>query len=193
MSVWTTKASGRDRHFIVLQHKIKGVNYVVNGVKFRESYAVVEKDSKMYRTLMQVPVLKGAREFPLIFLRQLPFITRTLDVKNVFGQEVYIQYLKELDVFIEEQKVKKEVEVELSQQEQEVKHVEHKCSHRLDSGKLCSHEAVKHSPSGYCNTHFLEDPKFASMGIQIPRFMTKKEKQKLKEKLIEQFAGSTKE
>lgn len=193
MSVWTTKSSGRDRNFIVIQHKLKGVNYVMNGIKFRDSYAVVEKDSKTYRHLLQIPVLKGAREFPLIFLRQLPFITRSLDVRNVFGQEVYTQYLKELDVYVQEQKQIKESETEITKKEEEVKHVEHKCSHRLDSGKLCSHDSVEHSPSGYCATHFLEDPKFASMGIQIPRFMTKKEKQKLKEKLIEQFAKGKQE
>lgn len=193
MSVWTTKASGRDRHFIVLQHKIKGVNYVVNGVKFRDSYAVLEKDSKIYRNLMQVPVLKGSREFPLIFLRQLPFITRSLDVKNVFGQEVYTQYLKELDVFIKEQEIQKQEEGKVVQQEQEEKHVEHLCSHRLDNGKLCGLKSLEHSPSGYCGLHFFEDLKFASMGIQIPRFMTKKEKQKLKEKLLKQFADNKKE
>lgn len=187
MSVWTTKSSGRDRKFIVLQHKLKGVNYVMSGIKFRDGYAVVEKDSKTHRSLMQIPVLKGAKEFPLIFLRQLPFITRTQDVKNVFGQEVFVEYLKELDVYMAEQSVIKAENTVIKTAEDEAKHVESKCSHRLDSGKLCSHVSVENSPSGYCVIHFLEDPKFAEMGIQIPKFMSKKEKQKLRESLMKQL------
>lgn len=95
MSVWTTKSLERDRVYIVLQHTLKGVNYVVNGVKFRNSYAVVEKDSKTYHSLKKVPVLRSAKEFPLTHLKKLAFITRTIDIKTVYGQDVYRRFLEE--------------------------------------------------------------------------------------------------
>lgn len=95
MSVWTTKSLDRDKIYIVIQHSLKGVNYVVNGVKFRNSYAVVEKDSKVYHSLKKVPVLRLAKEFPLTYLKKLSFITRPIDIKTVYGQDVYRRFLEE--------------------------------------------------------------------------------------------------
>ena len=95
MSVWTTKSLERDKVYVVVQHTLKGVNYVVNGVKFRNSYAVVEKDSKVYHSLKKVPVLRSAKEYPLTYLKKLSFITRTVDIKTVYGQDVYRRFLEE--------------------------------------------------------------------------------------------------
>lgn len=95
MSVWTTKAQASDRNYIVLQHTLKGVNYIVSGIKFRESYAVVEKDSKTYNMLKRIPVLRGSKEYPISYLKELPFITRLPDIKMVYGQDVYRRFLEE--------------------------------------------------------------------------------------------------
>ena len=135
MSVWTTKALERAVDYVVMQHTLKGVNYVINGVKFRDSYAVVEKNSKVYQMLRKVPVLRGAKEFPLTHLRKLPFISRTLDVKTVYGQDVYMRFLaaeeteRQSQALLEQQKEelleqlskeKREEELKLKQQIEQV-------------------------------------------------------------------------
>lgn len=188
MSVWTTKSSGRARTFIVIQHKLKGFNQHINGVRFREGYAVVEKDSKVYATLKKLPLIKNAREFPLSFLKQLPFITRSMDIKLIYGAEVYEHFVKEYAVKEQEDKVQQKVE-------QEITHVEsNKCAFRtLTTEELCKFDAHEHSPSGYCHKHVLDDPKLAELGIEVPKFMTKKERAAMKEKVISQLEDAKKE
>ena len=130
MSIWTTKKLDRDRKYIVLRHPLRGINNMINGVKFRNSYAVVEKDSKVYHHLKKIPVLKSSKEFPLTHLRSLNFVTRTSDIKMIYGQDVYIKFLKsEKDAAeakeIAEYKAKNEAiaEEEVRRQE-EIKEVE---------------------------------------------------------------------
>ena len=76
MSTWSTKTLGRDKEFVVIQHKIRDINGMINGVKFRGGYAVVEKDSKTYINLKKLPMLKNAPEYPLTHLSNLIFVTR---------------------------------------------------------------------------------------------------------------------
>lgn len=195
MSVWMTKSSGRDKEFIVLKHTLRGVNYTINGIKFRNGYAVVEKDSKTHRELKRIPVLKGSQEYPLIFLRKLPFITRPNDVKIVFGVDVFFEYNKQLQTEIVKETQEKKVE-------NEIKHVqEHKrCScKRLGTNKkasdndLCAFVALEHSPSGYCLKHILQEPKLQEFGIDVPRFIPKVDKQKYRIKVSEELAKLKKE
>lgn len=198
MSVWLTKSSGRDRDYIVLKHTLRGVNYVMNGVKFRNGYAVVEKNSKVYNDLRKIPVLKAAQEYPLIFLNKLPFITRPLDVKLVYGADVYVQFLKQLDVEVEKNKKLQEEQVQKDKIEQEIKHVEeHKrCSYRTISSNeqdLCKEQALEQSPSGYCQRHILHEPKLQELGIDVPRFIPKKDKTAMREKVAKQLAQLKKE
>jgi hypothetical protein len=197
MSVWLTKSSGRDREYIVLKHTLRGVNYVVNGIKFRNGYAVVEKDSKTYIDLKKIPVLRAAMEFPLVFLRKLPFITRPLDVKLVYGADVYVQYLKQLDLEIVKDKEIVEVEAKIKKVEAEIKHIEEKnCCYRTErSGNedLCKEKALEQSPSGYCLRHILEEPRLQELGIEVPKFIVKKDKWAMKEKVAKQLAALKKE
>lgn len=188
MSVWTTKSSGRARTFIVIKHQLKDFNAHIQGVKFRNGYAVVEKDSKIYNTLKKLPLIKNAKEFPLSFLKQLPFITRTSDVKLVYGAEVYEHFIKEFAVKVEEDKVQQKVEIEIN-------HVENKkCAFRtVTTEELCKFDTHEASPTGYCHKHILDDPKLAELGIEVPKFMTKKERKDMKEKVINQLEKAKKE
>lgn len=126
MSVWSTKSLGRDRDYIVLQHTLKGVNYVINGVKFRDSYAVVERDSKTYYMLKRVPVLRGAKEFPITYLSSLRFITRQSDIKTIYGQDVYSVFLTRQSAKLEADKAEAEIkrlqeeDAILAQRQQEI-------------------------------------------------------------------------
>lgn len=216
MSVWTTKALDRARSYIVIQHTLRGVNYVINGVRFRDSYAVVEKDSKTYYGLKKVPVLRAVKEFPLTHLSKLPFITRPLDIKMVYGQDVYVTFLREQEKEQEAQQAlaelrkleaqdkalqKREEELRLKQElEQKAKEAIEtgnieaaeeikaqmpeivKCSHRNDKGDLCGKDAYDFSPSGYCGTHLLDDPRLPEFGLEKPGFMTKEETKAFREK-----------
>lgn len=216
MSVWSTKAFDKERNYIVLQHSLRGVNYVINGIRFRNSYAVVEKDSKTYFNLKRVPVLRAAKEYPLTYLAKLPFITRHQDIKMVYGQDVYVSFLREFEkenaeqaALVELQKLeeadkalaKREEELRLKQElEQKAKEAIEtgdvqkaeeikaqmpeivKCSHRNDKGELCGKDAYEFSPSGYCGTHLLEDPRLPEFGIsEKPKFMTKEETKEYRE------------
>jgi hypothetical protein len=182
MSVWTTKALDRERNYIVIKHTLRGINYNVQGIKFRDSYAVVEAGSKTYNELKKIPILKNCVEYPLIHLRKLKFITRTSDVKLIYGQDVYRKYLEVL---------KKELDKEKAIQVivEEKVHVEESpnCCFRTQDGTLCDMQALSGSPSKYCKRHILLDPKLMEIGYDIPKFMTKKERSELRDKISEKL------
>jgi hypothetical protein len=260
MSIWTTKTLDRGREYIVIKHTLRGVNYVVNGIRFRESYAVVEKGSKTYAMLKKIPVLRQAEEFPLSHLRKLKFITRIADIKQVYGQDVYVKFLeaekqqkeadsllKELELsakedaererreseLVEKEKIESEIK-KLKEQEdapvleklaepietvedlpmEEVVPVEvvasvdsaelvkeleeklpeiSKCSFRVASGDLCKFDAVDYSPGNYCKMHLLEDTKLSELGIEVPSFMTGKEKKRQRKTITNKLIALKKE
>ena len=199
MSTWTTRSLERDHNYIVFQHTLKGVNHTVNGIKFRDGYAVVEKDSKTYFALKKIPVLKAAKEYPLLHLRKLPFITRTSDIRTVYGQDVYAKFVIEaqLEVALAASKIEEQRELELKAKQdltvqlEEAKKTEDtakveeikaampvivNCCHRTHDGTLCKNEAVDFSPSNHCEFHILEDPRLSEMGIETKKFFTKAER-----------------
>jgi hypothetical protein len=228
MSFWSTRSLESDKNYVVIQHTLKGVNYVINGVKFRDSYAVVEKDSKTYHFLKKVPVLRAAKEYPLTHLTKLPFITRSMDIKAVYGQDVYRRYLAEIDKDKQSQALAKEQEQELleklsyQKREEELKLKEQieqvieeakaageskevieelkkelpvisKCSYRLKDDTLCGQLAFEDSPSKYCHHHIFEEPILSELGIEIPKFMDKKDRKALRKKIEETLTKAKKQ
>jgi hypothetical protein len=182
MSVWTTKAQGRAKEYVVLKHNIPNANYIVGGIKFRGGYAVVEKGSKTHHNLLKIPVLKGAKEFPLTFLRKLPFISRTKDVDMVYGKDVFYR-------FIEAEEAEKLAQNTAQKVEEVEQHLASDtiCKATTQTGSLCENELQPESPSGYCLTHLLTDPKLAEMGIEVPKFIPKEEKKKVRERVLRQL------
>lgn len=180
MSTWTTKSSGRDRNYIVLKHSLPHINNIIMGVKFRDGFAVVEKNSKIYCQLKRMPLLKNSREFPLEFLNELNFITRSSDVKLIYGVDVYNCYVKAITRSSNEKKI-------LDKKEEERWHLEDsdKCHfrylHGSNKGQLCRGMRLKESPSKYCLNHLLYDPKL-NIGTTIP--VTKTDRAKLALKII---------
>lgn len=138
MSIWSPKALGRDQEYIVLKHNLRGVNAVVDGVKFRHGYAVVAKDSKTYYRLKNFPNLRNSSEYPLTFLRQLPFITRTKDVLTVYGKDVYVHFLK-AEQNLKEEELRQQVE----QKEKEQLDIENKREDELKKKKELEDEMKK--------------------------------------------------
>lgn len=181
MAVWSTKYLGKERNYVVLKHQLPNVNYSVGEIKFRGGYTVIEKDSKSYFNLKKIPILRNAREFPLTFLGKLPFITRTNDIKTIFGQDVYVHYIKAIEA------VKK--------QEEEAKHQENgtKCAFtETTSGEVCNRDKLSESPSGYCHLHLLLDPKLQELGIEVPKFIPKAEKNDFRYTVINKLKKLTK-
>jgi len=175
---WTTKKLETDRNYVVIKHRLSGLNGSLCGVKFRNGYGVVVVGSKAYKQLKMLPFLKDAPEYPLIFLRKLQFVTRPMDVKIIYGQDVYYYYNKQLQEAVEKEKA-------ISKVEEEVDHVENKgCAFRTKTGELCKHEALKKSPSGYCRAHILHDPELEKYGIHVPERLTFDERSKWKTKVI---------
>ena len=175
MSYYTTKSSNVERNYVVIRHGIPNLNSMIMGVKFRNGWAVVEKGSKIYHQLSKLPMLKIRNEQPLSFLKQLPFITRALDVKLIYGADVYAKYIT-LD-----QKIQIETEI-AEKAEAETVHLESeiKCKFRLDTGSLCRHDILSPEVTSYCATHILKDPRLREMGFKIPLASTSKEKKKLR-------------
>lgn len=214
MSVWTTKALDRDKDYIVIKHSLPNANATVFGVKFRGGYAVVEKNSKTYYKIKRMPLISG-QEYPLTFLKRLPFVTRTADVKMIYGAEVYAKYAEALvaeadQVKINEQKARQEqidlrdqiqAQIKLALKDNDKEKVAElkkelpvieKCAFKMDNGVLCGLAAVEWSPSNYCGTHCIDDPRLEEFGIKKPRFMTKKEKREFRDRVRQVMEKSLK-
>lgn len=186
MSVWTTKALDRPREYIVIKHTLPGINYSINGVKFRSGYAVVEKASKVYLQLKKIPVLTNAKEFPLTTLRKLPFITRTADIMLIFGRDVYNEYLKAIAPVI-----KQEENVKI--QEAITEHIATGgCTYLISDGRICGNNSLEYSPSNFCTFHLIEDPLIEQFGIKKPKYMTKQERKDFKEKVVKVLESNKK-
>lgn len=176
----------RTNEYVVIKHALKDTNGNIAGVRFRGGYAVVEKNSKIYKAVKSLPLIKNQPELPLISLRNLPFITRTLDIKIIFGPDIYTKYLEELNKQLE-------IEEKEAQEIAAIEHVEkHKlCVFRTVKGDLCVMEALPLSPGGYCKRHILEDPKIGeATGLVIPKRLTNEEKKEWKEKALNRLEKS---
>lgn len=171
--VWTTKKLDRDREYVVVRHSLRGINYNIKGVKFRDGYAVVEKDSKVYYELKKMKPCAVVQEYSLDFITKLPFITRSKDIQMVFGKDVYHHYVTKL------LNLQKEKEVEEHK-------TSDKCQYLAEKDKYCKNKAYKYSPSQYCATHILQDPKLVDLGIELPtKVYGKDNKKELREKVLE--------
>ncbi len=181
MSYWLTKGTTDDRDYIIIRHTIPGVNYVINGVKFRGGFAVVEKNSKLYFSLKKLPALKNSKELPLLFLKKLPFITKPYDVFTIYGKDVYNKYITLLD-----EDVNKELQIQ--KEEAVEQHIASGgCKFIKENGEICSFEAHKYSPSQYCKIHMYSDPEIDKLNIHKSRFMDKDEKKAWKDKVFKEL------
>lgn len=177
---WTTKTDGRAKEFVVLKHRLNDMNGMLAGVKFRGGYGVVEKNTKIYFTLRQLPLLKGQPEFDLLHLRKLKFITRTQDVKLIFGQDVYYHYLKQLNPVLDV-----EVQVRVEKAEEEHTIIYHLCAFTTKAGSKCDIPAMLNSPAKYCKRHILEDKGIEALGIKLNTGrLTKMERKAFKDSVV---------
>jgi len=155
------------------------------GVRFRGGWAVVDKGSKIYHNLTKLPMLKNPKEMPLSFLKQLPFITRAMDVKLIYGADVFAKYVTLSDKIEVEEAVAKVTKAEKT-------HLENKaiCCHRLDNGMLCKINVADEKVSSYCSHHILQDPKLEEIGFEIPKVMLPKQRKKLRKTAFNEIRKS---
>ena len=192
MSFWTTNKQSKKRDYVVMKHALKGVNYNIGGTRFRDGFAVVEKGSKTYLALKKIPMLRNSPEYPLSYLIKLKFITRSTDIKMIWGQDVYLSFLNSLKQEKEKEQLVEQVkELEVQKVVEETKTAEHmsnKCSKILESDKLCGNDKFDLSPSGYCKQHLLFDPILPDLGIVIPeKVFGKDNRKKLRKNVIKQL------
>ena len=185
MTYYATKSSIVEKNYVVIRHGIPNVNSQVMGVRFRDSWAVVEKDSKIYFRLRKLPMLKNPVERPLSFLKELSFINRPMDVKLIFGADVYAKYIT-LD-----KKIKQKEEVEKVQLEEKL-HIEDdtKCRFRLETGKLCRHNVQDTAVSSYCPLHILKDPRLEEIDFTVPLALSPKERKKLRKRAFNKLSST---
>lgn len=167
--------------YVVLKHKLNDMNGSLLGVQFRGGYAVVIRGSKLYTQLKQLPLLRGQPEFELPHLRNVKFITRSLDINSIFGPQVYNAYMAQIQPTLEKEQIQKEEKkIEI--------HTEAKglCSSGTVLGEMCRFPALANSPSGYCRKHILTDPKLEALGIHVPK-LTKQERDEYKDKVLAQL------
>ncbi len=142
MSQWTTKSRPGVRDYIVIKHFLRNVNYKINGVTFRDGYGVVERNSKAHRALRLIPFFKNGKELPLTELRNLKFITKTSDVRSVYGMDVYTHFLAAETALKEKQtKDAEEAAIQQAAQEQAEREAEIKKLNEVQEAK----EQIKES------------------------------------------------
>lgn len=173
--VWSTKKLARERKYIVVKHSLRGINYNIKGVKYRDGFGVVEKDSKLYFELKKIRPAAIVDEFPIDFLLKLPFITRSRDINLVYGKDIYYYYINKLRA--------------AQTAEAEAEHLESdKCKFHLKAGKYCGNELHKLSPTGHCLMHLFQDPKLEEiLGEPVSIPMGKKPKRRYKQQILEKL------
>lgn len=185
---WTTKSFGRAKEYIVIKHRLNDINGIIGGVKFRAGYGVVEKNSKAYFTLKQLPLIKDSKEYPITHLKKLKFITRPQDIKMVYGQDVYHTYLKAIEEQVVEIPIIIKETIEFIESMNSISAESGlQCSMIKPNGEQCKGHAEPLSPSSYCRLHLLKDPKLGLYGIEIPTKIIKTEFKELNDKVLKQL------
>lgn len=160
----------RNLEFIVVKHKLKGLETELLGIRYREGYAVVAKNTKVYQELKKIRNAIDA-EFPITHLSKLGCVINDKQIQYIWGKAVYDYYLKE--------KFKVETTDEVTQRLIDAP----ECEHIKEDGNKCLSKAIKGSK--YCIHHFRFDERVKEDFEKMPK-MPKKEKKALIQKLIQE-------
>jgi len=153
-----------NKEYIVIRHKIPGVDVNLFGVRYRAGYGVVAKGSKEYHRLKNVP-RAVAQEFHISVLKTLNFITRDEEVNVIWGAAVYNYYMKHKELKEGETLERKVVRAR-------------KCKGQTKAGDRCKRDALK--GFDYCMMHIAEDEKVKEEIDALPMMPVKERKQAIK-------------
>ena len=159
----------KDIEFIVIQHKIKGTNTEMLGIRYRDGYAVVAKNSKEHVRLRNVP-RAICNEYPITYLRQLKFITNTRDIGYIWGRAVQQYYLAKLEAKI------------LEPEEMVLFPEKPHCKGFNKDNSACGNDKL--NCSDYCRKHLFLDKRLADDFANRKKFMDSNEKKEFVDGLI---------
>jgi len=166
--------TNKQREFIVVKHKLPKIETVVMGIRYREGYAVVEKNSKTYKSLKTIK-MAIIQELPITYLETLGCVVNDKQIQYIWGKEVYNYFLsKKLNTKSNEPQVLKEANDKLPF-----------CEHTKEDDTKCRNKALK--VSDYCRAHILNDERLAEDFAKMPRIMAKPDRKKYIDKLIKKL------
>jgi hypothetical protein len=145
-----------ERQYVVVKHQLPGIDTTLLGVRYREGYGVVAKNSKEYDNLKRIKMAVVA-EFPLTFLKTLKCIISDAQVKAIWGSAIYAAYRKEIT------KALKQIE-ETNESVIIEEIVKHKCEGTTAAGSQCKNDAV--DGSIFCKKHIHFDTRIAAKLIE---------------------------
>jgi hypothetical protein len=171
MSIYYGVKIKKDTEFIVVQHTLRGFEGEIMGLKYRQGYAVVIKNSKTHRDLSKIKPKPNKKEFDITHLENLACVINPRQIQYIWGKAVY-DYYKRV-------KFKTENPTDIRVQLEDMP----KCVAKTKSGSDCMNKAITHSQ--YCKAHIQLDPRIKEdcekLGI-----MPVKEKKFIINKLIEE-------
>jgi hypothetical protein len=160
----------RNLEFVVIKHKLKGLETELLGIRYREGYAVIAKNTKVYHELKKIRNAIDA-EFPITHLGKLACVINDKQIQYIWGKAVYDYYLKKkFEVQNTPEIVKKLAEAP-------------ECEHIKEDGQKCLSKAIK--GASLCIHHIRFDERVKDDFEKMP-VMPKKEKKALIQKLIKE-------
>lgn len=159
------------QEFIVVKHSLPHFENTVIGVRYREGYAVVAKESPEHKNLKKMRPKAVVKELPITFLENLKSVINDKQVEYIWGKIVYQYYLKKK-----------------SQQESGIEKVQEglnklpTCAGETQDGTPCKNKIIKGSE--YCRKHIYLDPRLKEDFEKMP-MLPKKEKKIRIGKLID--------
>jgi len=145
-----------ERQYIVVKHQLPGIDTTLLGVRYREGYGVVAKDSKEYYNLKQIKMAIVA-ELPLTFLKTLKCVLNDSQVKAIWGSAVYAAYKKEISKALKQ--------IEETNESVIIEEIEkHQCEGTTAAGSQCKNDALEGSI--FCKKHIHFDTRIAAKLIE---------------------------
>ena len=157
-----------EREYVVVKHQLRGIDTEVLGIRYREGYGVVAKNSKEYYNLKQMKLCVVA-EYPISFLGKLKCVTNPAQIKTIWGSHIFAAYKKAV-----QNKPAEEIK-----QAQFTPAIKSKCEQDTASGSQCKNDSVE--GSCFCRTHIHFDKRIAAKLIEAENI-----DKSLRKKLIDQ-------
>lgn len=144
-----------EREYVVVKHQLRGIDTEILGVRYREGYGVVAKDSKEYYNLKQIKLCVVA-EYPITTLGRLKCVTSPAQIKTIWGSNIYAAYKKAIAA---------KAQTKLEEQAEVIEPiVKTKCEKETFFGTQCKNDAVE--ASCYCKVHIAFDTRIAAKLIE---------------------------
>ena len=160
------------REYIVVKHQL-GINTDILGIKYVDGFGVVAKGSKEHLKLKQIR-MAVVDEYPITFLSKLKAVINKVQIKVIWGSDVYRCFLQH--------EAKKEDQPEPLKLAIETPFC---IAHKAD-GSPCSSAALRDFK--HCRAHIEQDDKIKPL-IKDMKLMPVTEKRKFITEVIQKARG----